>query len=135
MLFNCFREYQDVVQVNHYNPFHNELLKDVIHHGLEGGWAIGEPEKHHQWFEESPICSEGSFPLISFLHLDIIEAPPDIQFSEVLGTTKLCDEFRDKGKRILVFNCDRIKGSGVLNELEASILLFDEKDGRCHQGF
>ena len=37
---------QDVIKVNAYHSFHDEVLEYVIHHSLEGGWAVGESEKH-----------------------------------------------------------------------------------------
>ena len=46
MLFHRFREDEDVVQVDTDYTFGNEVLEDIIHHGLEGGRAVGEAEEH-----------------------------------------------------------------------------------------
>src|SRR6266481_5958137 len=35
---------QNVVHVYGHKAFINELLENVIHHGLEGSWAVGETE-------------------------------------------------------------------------------------------
>ena len=135
MLFNSFSENEYVVQVNHHNPFSYELLEDVIHHGLESGWAIGETEEHYQWFEETSVRSESSLPLVTFFHLNIIETPSDVQFGEVLGAPELSDQFGNEQEWVLVFDHYHIKGSVVLDKLEASIFLFDEEDWGHHQGF
>jgi len=33
---------QNVIKVDAYQAFHDEVSENVIHHGLEGGRAIGE---------------------------------------------------------------------------------------------
>src|SRR5882762_7360860 len=116
MLFNRLGVYQDVVQVDYYYPFHNELVEDVVHHGLEGGWAVSQTEKHHEGFEEAAVGAESSFPLISFLHPDIIEPPPHVEFSEVLCSAQLLNEFRDEWERVLVFDRHGIERAVVLDE-------------------
>jgi len=51
MLFLCLGKNQDVVQIDHHNAFHYEVLEDVVYHGLEGGWAVSHFKEHHQGFE------------------------------------------------------------------------------------
>ena len=46
MVFNHVSVYQDIVHVDHHIAFINEVLEDVVHHGLEGGWAVGEAKEH-----------------------------------------------------------------------------------------
>ena len=75
MMFNCMGIHQDVVHVDHHIPFVDEVLEDVVHHGLEGGQTIGEAEEHDQGFEEAPICSEGSFPVVSLFDSYIVISP------------------------------------------------------------
>ena len=58
MFSDGFREDQDIIEVHTYDAFSNQILEDVIHHHLEGGQGIGQSEKHHQGFEESPICTK-----------------------------------------------------------------------------
>src|SRR6266481_2324043 len=38
MVFNCSGIDQNVIHVNGHEALINELLENVIHHGLEGGW-------------------------------------------------------------------------------------------------
>src|SRR6266481_2214383 len=63
---------QNDIHVNGHQALINELLENVIHHGLEGGWAVGEAKVHDQWFEESPVCPEGSFPLVTLFDTYIV---------------------------------------------------------------
>ena len=46
MLFHRFHKGEDVVQVDTDYTFRDEVLEDIIHHGLEGGRAVGEVEEH-----------------------------------------------------------------------------------------
>jgi hypothetical protein len=39
-------EDQNVVEVDRDDAFGNEVLEDLVHHRLEGGWAVGEAEVH-----------------------------------------------------------------------------------------
>ena len=105
VLFQCSSEDKDIIQVDHYNAFCDQLLEDAIHHCLEGGWSIGQPKEHDQGFIEATICPEGCYPLVSFFHANIIEPPADVEFSEILSTLKFVNEFRDEGKGVLVFHC------------------------------
>ena len=85
MVFDYVSVYQDIIHIDCHVPFINEVLEDVIHHGLEGGRAVGEAEEHDQGFKEAPIRSEGGFPLISLFDLYIVVPPMYIQFHKVSG--------------------------------------------------
>ena len=99
--------------------FINEVLEDVIHHGLEGGQAVGEAEEHDQGFEEAPIHLEGSFPLISFFDSYIVVSPMYIQFRKVsgLGVRNPVDNIRHEGQRVGVLHCHCIELLVVLDKL------------------
>ena len=71
-------EDENVIKVYAYHSFSNEVPEDVIHHGLECSWAIGEAKEHDQWFKQPLICLECCLPLISFLNVHIVIAPVDI---------------------------------------------------------
>jgi len=103
LLFHLCKD-QNVVQVHYNNPFRYNGSEDVVHHSLEGGRAVGHPEKHYKGFKEATVGAEGCFPFISGLDAYIIETPADIQFCKVSGSTELRDEFRDKRKRISVLD-------------------------------
>ena len=85
MVFNCVSVYQDIIHIDHHVSFINEVLKDVIHHGLEGGQVVGEAKEHDQGFKEALIHSEGSFPLVSLFDSYIVVSPMYIQFCKVSG--------------------------------------------------
>ena len=103
LLFHLCKD-QNVVQVHYDNPLRYNGSEDVIHHSLEGGGAVGHPEKHYEGFEEATIGAESCFPFISRLHAYIIETPADVQFCEVSGSAELRDEFRDEREQISVLD-------------------------------
>ena len=97
LLFYLYKD-QNVVQVHYDNLFCYDGSEDVVHHSLEGGGAVGHPEKHYKGFEEAMVGAENCFPFISGLDAYIIETPADVQFCEVLGSAELRDEFGDEGE-------------------------------------
>ena len=118
MLFLHLGEDQDVVQVDHYNTFCYEVPKDVVHHGLEGGWTVSHSKEHYQGFEQASIGLKGRLPLVSRLNANIVETPTDIQLGEVSGPVELGHEFRDQWERVLVLDRHGVECSIVLNQLE-----------------
>jgi len=47
MLSLCPDKDQDVIQIDHYNAFYYEVLKDVIYYGLEDGQTVSHPKEHY----------------------------------------------------------------------------------------
>jgi len=86
VLFKGLCEDEDVVQIDHDYAFQDEVLEDVVHHRLEGGGTVREDEEHDKGFVQAAVGPEGGLPLISLLYPDVVEAPPDVQFREVLGS-------------------------------------------------
>src|SRR5437016_12564467 len=101
MFFQGFREDKDAVKVYNDNTISNELFEDIIHHGLEGGRAVGEAKEHDEWFEQSAVGSECGLPLVALLHADIVETPSNILFREVLGSAELGVQLRVDWWRVL----------------------------------
>jgi len=95
MLFKGFHEDEDVVQVDHDHAFRDEVLKDVVHHRLEGGRTVREAEEHDKGLVQAVVGLEGGLPLVSFLYLDVVKPPPDVQLREVLGSAELRNQLRD----------------------------------------
>ena len=85
MVFDRASVYQDIVHIDHHISFIDEVLEDVVHHGLEGGQAVGEAEEHDQGFEEALICLEGGFPLVPLFDSHIVVSPTYIQFCKLSG--------------------------------------------------
>jgi len=95
VLFKGLREDEDVVQIDHDHAFRDEVLKDVVHHCLEGGRTVREAEEHDEGLIQAAVGPEGSLPFVSFLYPDIVEAPSDVQFREVLGSAELRNQFQN----------------------------------------
>ena len=72
------REDEDVVQIDYDYAFWDKILKDVVHHRLEGGGTVRKAKEHDQGFEQAAVGSEGSLPLVSFLYPDVVKAPADV---------------------------------------------------------
>ena len=78
MFFDHPCEDEDVVQVYDYDLFCNQILEDIVYHGLEGCQTVSHPKEHYQRFKEFLACLEGSLPFISRLDAYIIKTPIDI---------------------------------------------------------
>ena len=70
------------------------------YHVVECGGGIGHPKEHYERLEESSVCGEGAFPLMSVLDSDIVVSPSDVEFSEEFSSLKLINEVRDEGEGI-----------------------------------
>src|SRR5882724_4548632 len=75
---------EDVVHVDDYNSFVDELSEDVIHHRLEHRQAVSETKEHDKRFEQALVHLKGCLPLVSILDSHVIVSPSDVQFGEVL---------------------------------------------------
>jgi len=95
---------------------------------LERGRTIGETKEHDKWFKQPSVSSESRFPLIAFLHSDIVKTSANIQFCEILGSSEFGYQLWDKWQRIFVFHSHGIEHAVVLNQAESTILLLDEED-------
>ncbi|KAG6805038.1 hypothetical protein H0H92_001038, partial [Tricholoma furcatifolium] len=51
VFFKGLCEDEDVIEVHAHHALGDEVMKDVVHHGLEGGRAIGEAEEHDERLE------------------------------------------------------------------------------------
>jgi hypothetical protein len=119
----------NIVEVYTNHTFHNEILENVVHHGLEGRGRVSESEKHHQRFIEAAMGIKCCSPLITHFHLHILVPPPHIELSEELCILKLIHQFGNEGKRVAILDCNRVQCAIVLYKMKGSILLFDEEDG------
>jgi hypothetical protein len=73
---------QDVVHIDREPIFSQFFNEDCIHHGLEGGWGVGETEKHDSGFEEAFVGNECHLPLVLFLDADIVVPPSYVELRE-----------------------------------------------------
>ena len=74
--------YQDVVHIDGDVTFVDEVAENEVHHGLEGGWGVGEAEEHNHGLEETSIRFESCFPLIAIADAYVVISPSDIQLRE-----------------------------------------------------
>ncbi|KAF8235155.1 hypothetical protein L208DRAFT_1258496, partial [Tricholoma matsutake] len=95
VLFNCVSEDEDVVKIDADNAFKDEVMENVIHHGLKGGRTISKAKEHDKQFKKTMVGMKGCLPLISLLYPHIIVAPMDVKLGEVSGSMELVHEFRD----------------------------------------
>ena len=95
-----------------------EILEDVVHHRLEGSWAVGEAKEHNQGFEEASIRPEGSFPLVSLFDPYIVISPSYVQLCEVLGlgVRDPVDDIWDEGEWIGILHRYRVKLLVILDK-------------------
>ena len=111
-------EDEDIVKVDTDYSFRYHVAEDVIHHCLEGCWAVHKAKEYNLWLKEPSIGAECSLPLITFPNPDIVETPPDIQLGEVFDTSELCDQLGDERDQITVFDHDGVQGLVVLDKSE-----------------
>jgi len=101
---------------------------------LEGGGTVGHSKEHYKGFEETAISTEGCLPFVSRLDPYVIETPSDVKLCEVLGSAELGDEFRDEGEGVPVLDGYGVQRAIVLDQLERTILLFNEEYWGCNGG-
>ena len=73
---------ENVVHIDFKPSFINFLAENIIHHVLKCGGRVAKSKEHDHWFKESTIGFESCFPFISFLEIDVVIAPADVQFSK-----------------------------------------------------
>src|ERR1700722_7565645 len=135
VMFQCFGEDQDVVQVDSDLVVDDKILEDFVHHGLECCGGIGEAEKHNKRFKQSSGGSESGFPLITFLNADVVVSPLNIEFCVVLGFNKRIDHWWNGGYRVSVADSHSIKFTVILDRTKCAIFLSDKEERRGHRRF
>ena len=120
---------EGIVHIDDKSSFGNHVAEGVIHEALEGSGGVGEPEEHYSGFKKSFMGDEGCFPLVTVLDLYIVVPPLNVKFGEDLGILQFVYEVGDEGKGVGVANGVFIDVVVVLEGVESSIFLFDEKEG------
>src|SRR3979490_589571 len=62
----------DVVNVYADDSFHDEVLKDIVHHRLECSRTIGQTKEHHQRLVHPSLPPECCLPPVSILNPNIV---------------------------------------------------------------
>jgi hypothetical protein len=73
--------------------------------------------------------SEGSFPFISFLDLNVVKSPMDIKLSENGRASEVIDDGFDGRKVLSVFDSLQVKPLVVLDGAILAIILFGKEEG------
>jgi hypothetical protein len=73
------------------------------------------------------VGSKGSFPLISFLNLDLVISVKEVKFTKNLGIIKLVKKLTNQRNRIAILYCDSIETLVINIKLQGTIL-FRHKD-------
>ena len=110
MRFGCD---DDIVNVNVGVAASNVKDKDVIHHVLEGGGGVVQPERHDFPFITPSGRSEGSLPFVSRLDPNVVVTGSNIQFGKAGTTLPLVDELWDEREGVRVFNRDGVEFSVI----------------------
>src|SRR3981189_1781581 len=135
MFFQRRREDEDVIEVDGDNTLGDEVLKDLVHHRLEGRRAVCQSKVNHEWFEQAAISSKCRFPFITFFYPHIVIPPADIELGEVLCAFESVDEVVNEREGIAIFPSDEIQCAIVLDKVKLSVLLLDEEDGSAYWRF
>jgi len=97
---------------------------------LEGGWAVSKTKEHNKRFKEASFHSKHGLPLITFLDVNIVEPPSNVEFGEVLRSSEFCNKLWDEREWVLVLHGHSIQGMVVLYQMEFAILFLNKED-RC----
>ena len=72
------------------------VSEDIVHHGLEHRWGIGESKVHDCGFKETVPCLERCLSFVSFLNSYVVVSPLNIQFCVDVGITEVSYKVGDK---------------------------------------
>src|ERR1700677_1300754 len=92
----------------------DDLLVDLVHHGLEGCRRIAKTEEHDCGFEEAIACLERGLMFVPLFYAHIVVSPSYIQFGEYGCSPKVGKEVRDEGKGVWVADCVLVERPVIL---------------------
>ena len=91
-------EGKDVIHEADGAPLVDEVLEDVVHHGLECCWGVAEAKEHDEWFIQSAIRLEGCLVFVSLFDANIVETPLQVELSEVISSPQLVQNVQNEGQ-------------------------------------
>ncbi len=107
--------------------FENDIVIDVVHHGLEGCWQVRESKIHDRGLEKSVSGFKRCFLLISLADANIVVPPSDVEFCIYMCVAEVTNEVCDKREGVLIPNCEGVDLSVVLYRSHFAILFLDEE--------
>jgi len=79
MVFQGVREYEDVIEVDHYENV-SHVSEDVVHEGLECSGGIGKSHWHDQELKGAIEHLESCLPLMARYDANIVVASTEVEF-------------------------------------------------------
>ena len=100
------------------------FVKTDVHHTLKQWWGIEKSKEHDSGFIKTSVGDEGGFPFISFLDLNVVESPSNVNDGEVFGGSEfgILEDFGKEGKRIAITNGMHIEVTVILNRSKSRVL-------------
>src|SRR5882724_11256416 len=127
ILFQLFGEYEDIIEVYHYEDV-SHVLEDVVHKGLERSGSIGESHRHDQEFEGAIARPEGCFPLMARCDTNIVVASLEVELGVDLCAAQLVKEVGNEWNRVSILSSDLVEVSEVNTESQGAVLLLSKED-------
>src|SRR6266702_8036641 len=106
----------------------DDIVVDVVHHGLEGCWRIGESEVHDRRFEKSVSGFECCLLFVSLTDVYVVIPPPDVKYRVDMCVTKIADKICDQGEGVLVADGKGVDFAVVLYRMQFAVFLADEEE-------
>ncbi len=108
--------------------FEDDVVINVVHHGLESRWGIGKSEVHDCRFKEPVSGFKCRFLLVSFANADVVVPPLDVKLRVDMCVTEIADKICDQGKGILVANGDGVDFAVVLYQSQFAVFLANKEE-------
>jgi hypothetical protein len=106
---------------------HIKVVTDaIVDKMLEGGWRVGEAERHYRIFEMLVTHTEGCFLFLPLSHSYLFIPFAKIEFGIPLGFGEVVESFPYKRQRVAVFYGKFIKAPIIDAERECSIGLLNK---------
>jgi hypothetical protein len=75
----------------------DEVGESMVDSSLHGRRGITLSKEHYQGFEVSQLCTEGSFPFVSFSNSNVLETPANIEGREDCRPSEIIEDCFDSG--------------------------------------
>jgi len=128
VVFSVLGEHKNVVEVDD-DECVEVGAEDVMHEALESGWGVGEAKGHDGEFKEAIPSPKGSFGYVRICDSDLMVASAKVDFGEDGCPVESVKHVVHTGEGVAVLDARKVEGTVVHAQSEASIFLFDEKDG------
>jgi hypothetical protein len=101
----------------------------IVDKVLEGGWGVGEAERHYRIFEMPVTRTKGCFPFFTLSHLDLVIPLAKVKFGVPLGFGEAVESFPYRWQRVVIFYGKFIEATIIDAEMECSIAFLTNRTG------